>query len=186
MDNDEPDLFPGWQDGDPIAFSALVRRWQGPIGRFLFHYVGQRELAQDLCQEVFLRAFMSASRYREQGEFSAWLYRITLNVARDLGRRRRPDLKPIAGSDIPCESSSPEVRCEQMETSELVSQAIAELPDHLREVLVLRHYGNMNFEQISRLLGIPASTLKSRFVVALNRLRDRLQILAPDNEESKK
>jgi RNA polymerase sigma-70 factor (ECF subfamily) len=95
-------------------------------------------------------------------------------------------MKPIAGSDIPCAGSSPEVRCEQLETSELVSRAIAELPDHLREVLVLRHYENMKFEQISRLLGIPASTLKSRFAAALSRLRERLQILAPDNEESKK
>ncbi len=186
MAHKETDFFPGWQSGDPAAFSALVRRWQGPMARFLFHYVGQRELVQELCQEVFLRVFLAAPRYRETGGFSAWLYRIGLNVARDLGRRHQPEVKPFSGSDVPVVSLSPEGQCEQLETSELVSRAIAELPEPLRKVLVLRHYENMNFEQISRLLNIPASTLKSRFAVALNRLRQRLQILAPDNEESKK
>jgi len=186
MANDETDLFPGWQKGDPAAFSALVRRWQGPISRFLFHYVGQRDLVQELCQEVFLRVFLAGPRYREKGEFSAWLYRIALNVARDLGRRRRVDEKPFVGSDIPCSDPSPNVHCEQLEISELVCRAVAELPEPLRQVLVLRHYENMSFEQMARLLGKPASTLKSRFAVAFNRLRQRLQILAPDNEESKK
>jgi RNA polymerase sigma-70 factor (ECF subfamily) len=186
MENDEPDLFPGWQKGDPDAFSALVRRWQEPMARFLFHLIGQREVVQELCQEVFLRAFLAGPRYREEGEFSAWLYRIALNVARDLVRRRRPDAISISDSDIPCVDPSPEACYQQLETSDLVCRAIRELPASLREVLVLRHYENMNFEQIARLLGIPASTLKSRFAVALNRLRKRLQILAPDNEESKK
>ena len=74
MDHDETDLFPGWQSGDPAAFTALMRRWQQPIARFLFHLVSQKEQVQDLTQEVFLRAFLAASRYREQGELSAWLY----------------------------------------------------------------------------------------------------------------
>ncbi len=186
MGNDEPDLFPGWQSGDPAAFAALVRRWQGPMARFLFHFVGQRELVQDLCQEVFLRVFLAAPRYRDKGEFSAWLYRIGLNVARDRGRRRRPNEKSITNSDIPCDAPSPGVRIEQEETSEIVSRAIAGLPEPLRLVLILRHYEKLSFEQMARLLGIPASTLKSRFTAALSRLRRRLRHLAPDNEESKK
>ena len=184
MDHDDTDLFPGWQSGDPVAFTALVRRWQQPIARFLFHFVGQEEEVQDLTQEVFLRAFLAASRYREQGELSAWLYRIALNVARDHGRRNRPRIKPVL--DVPSTDLSPGERYEQKEISAMVNRAIAELPENLRVVLILRHYENMNFEQMARMLRTPASTLKSRFAVALERLREHLRILAPDNEESKK
>ncbi len=184
MDQDDTDLFPGWQSGDPAAFAALVCRWQEPIARFLFHFVGQKEPVQDLCQEVFLRAFLAAPRYRETGEFSAWLYRIALNVARDRARRVRPGFKPML--DVPCADLSPGERCEQQETSAMVRRAIAELPEHLRVVLILRHYENVKFEQMARMLGTPASTLKSRFAAALERLRERLRVFAPDNEESKK
>src|SRR5260370_35456543 len=113
MNNAETDLFAGWQSGDPAAFSALVRRWQGAMARFLFHLVGEREVVQDLCQEVFLRAFLAAPRYRERGEFSAWLYRIALNVARDRSRRLRLNVKPLTNSDIPSDVLEPGVRCEQ-------------------------------------------------------------------------
>src|SRR5713226_7356917 len=108
MGNDETDLLQGWQSGDPAAFAALVRRWQGPMARFLFHFVGQRELVQDLCQEVFLRAVLAAPRYRESGQFSAWLYRIALNVARDFARRRQPERKVRQDSELVSDSPNPE------------------------------------------------------------------------------
>ena len=68
----------------------------------------------------------------------------------------------------------------------MVCEAVAELPEPLRVVLVLRHYESMSFEQMALLLRTPASTLKSRFAAALGRLRQRLQLLAPDTQESKK
>jgi RNA polymerase sigma-70 factor (ECF subfamily) len=80
-----------------------------------------------------------------------------------------PDPEPAA-ADVPAQTL-----CERQETAAAVERALAELPPALREVLVLRHYEGMNFEQMARLLGRPASTLKSRFAVALNRLRIRLE-----------
>jgi len=186
MGNDETDLLPGWQSGDPFAFSALVRQWQRPIARFLFHLVGQKELVQDLCQEVFLRVFLAAPRYRETGQFSAWLHRIALNVVRDHSRRRQRELKLCRYSETLAEDQSPDIGCEQQELARQVSQAITELPEPLRVVLVLRHYEDMNFEQMARLLGTPASTLKSRFTAALAQLRERLRPLVRHPEESNK
>jgi RNA polymerase sigma-70 factor, ECF subfamily len=186
MDNDDADLLPGWQSGEPAAFAALVRRWQGPMGRFLFHLVGQKELVQDLCQEVFLRVFLAAPRYSETGQFSAWLYRIALNVVRDFSRGRGRQLQLHRDAELPAASPGPDICCEQQELAQLVSQAVAELPEPLRLVLVLRHYQGINFEQMARVLGTPASTLKSRFAAALQRLRERLQPLIRDTEESNK
>lgn len=177
----EPD--DDWRDGSSAGFERLVRRWQQPVARFLFHLVGSDEPLPDLCQEVFLRVYEYRSRYRETGAFSAWLYRIALNVARDALRRRRKE--PLALGDVePADAAlSPDAACEQSERGRLIARTIADLPEPLRLVLILRHYDDMSFEQIARMLGAPASTVKSRFRAALQRLRERLRPLCDDLTE---
>ena len=128
----------------------------------------------DLTQETFLRLDRAGPRYRENGHFSTWLFQIALNLARDAGRRTRPQ-QPLESEDPPAAEVSAEHRCEQRELGELMGQAVAELPPPLREVIALRHDRGMSFEDMARLLGVPATTLKSRFAVALNRLRERLR-----------
>src|SRR5262249_49414873 len=98
-------------------------------------------------------------------------YRIALNLARDAGRRRR-DLRPLP--DDLAQAAPAVSPCEHQERIAAVSAALADLPENLREVLVLRHYEGLNFEQIARILDTPASTLNSRFAAALARLRTRL------------
>jgi RNA polymerase sigma-70 factor (ECF subfamily) len=178
----EPD--DDWRNGSPAAFEILVRRWQQPVARFLFHLVGREELVADLCQEVFLHIYEHRSRYRETGNFSAWLYRIALNVARDAKRRNSKvphHLEEVEPADT---TLSPHAACEQAERGRLVVQTIADLPERLRVVLVLRHYEEMSFEQIARMLGEPASTIKSRFSAALRRLRERLRPLCDNPTET--
>jgi RNA polymerase sigma-70 factor (ECF subfamily) len=179
---DDAELAARWQLGDAQAFAELTRRWQQPIARFLTHLLGRPELVSDLCQDVFLRAFVAGPRYRESGSFSAWLYRIALNAARDLGRRRRFKTISIDTEEPVSSVPSPVDVNEQRELSEIVSTALAELPESQRLVLVLRHYENMSFEDIARLTATPASTLKSRFAAALNHLRVRLRHLDPAEE----
>jgi RNA polymerase sigma-70 factor (ECF subfamily) len=97
-----------------------------------------------------------------------------LNVARDAARRQTHEPQPLPAEEPAAHGQSAEERCETKELGRLVAQAVAELPQPLREVLALRHDREMNFEEMSRLLGVPASTLKSRFSVALYKLRARL------------
>jgi RNA polymerase sigma-70 factor (ECF subfamily) len=184
MGQEEADLIRRWKQGEPAAFEALVRRWQQPVARFLFRLIGQAEQVQDLCQEVFLRAYLATSRYRETGAFSTWLYRIALNVARDTGRRRRHEPGPLPGTDLADGTASKaDELCQQKELAAAVGQAVAALPDSLREVLVLRHYEGLSFESMGRLLHMPASTLKSRFTAALQRLKQHLSNLGWSDEE---
>lgn len=180
----DPDV--DWRNGSPAAFERMVRRWQQPVARFLFHLVGREEPLADLCQEVFLRVYEHRLRYRETGTFSAWLYRIALNVARDALRRRRKEPRDLGDVEPAAAEPSPEATCEQAERGRLVAQSIAALPEPLRVVLVLRHYEEMSFEQIARMLGEPASTIKSRFQVALQRLRERLRFLCDDPTEQER
>src|SRR5262245_26437433 len=180
MGRQDVELMLRWQEGDAAAFEELVRRWQQPVARFLTRYAGRPERVADLCQEVFLRVYHAGPRYRPEGAFSTWLYRIALNVARDAARRRRHEPLPLCGPEPAAPADDP---CERRDTAAAVARAVAELPEPLRVVLVLRHYEELSFEEMARLLATPASTLKSRFAAALARLRDRLHPLGHDPEE---
>ena len=184
MEPTDAELMGRWQRGDTLSFETLVRRWQGPMARLLARLAGPSGVP-DLCQEVFLRVYQAGPRYREEGAFATWLYRIALNVARDAGRRRRRLPGPLENHE-PLDPSTPADKVCRQEEVLLLTQALAELPEPLREVLVLRHYEGLHFEQIARLTGTPASTLKSRFAAALARLRVRLHQLGwgPEGETS--
>jgi RNA polymerase sigma-70 factor (ECF subfamily) len=180
MEPSEADLMRRWQGGDTASFEEIVRRWQGRVGRLLARLAAP-DLASDLCQDVFLRLYTAGARYREEGAFATWVYRIALNVARDAARRRR-DCAAL-GDCEPLDPVAPYDLVSRREAAELVTRALGELPQALREVMVLRHYEGLNFEEIARLTGTPASTVKSRFAVALSRLRARLEQLGCGPEE---
>jgi RNA polymerase sigma-70 factor (ECF subfamily) len=177
----EAELMRRWQGGDTASFEEIVRRWQGRVGRLLARLAGP-SAAPDLCQEVFLRLYGAGARYREEGAFATWIYRIALNVARDAGRRHR-DWAAL-GNHEPLDDTAPYDALCRRETVELVTRALEQLPEALREVLVLRHYEGLSFEEIARLTRVPASTLKSRFAVALGRLRVCLMGLGCRPEEN--
>jgi RNA polymerase sigma-70 factor (ECF subfamily) len=173
MEPSDAELMQRWRQGEVEAFEALVGRWQQPVARLLTRLARPGQVP-DLCQEVFLRLYQAGPRYREVGAFATWLYRIALNVARDAGRRQRRE-PTVAGFEEPMDGHAVDDPVCRKEFALVLAQALNELPEALREVLVLRHYEDMNFEQIARLTGTPASTLKSRFAAALGRLRTRLQ-----------
>jgi RNA polymerase sigma-70 factor (ECF subfamily) len=162
-----------WASGDRTAFEEIVRAWQGPVGRFLVRLTGDVEQASDLVQEAFLRVYLNGAKYTHGGQFKTWLYQIALNLARDAARRaaRKPVAKLTQSHDPPGDTG---VSFEQRERAEVVTAALATLPAHLREVVVLRHYEGLNFEAMGRLLGVPATTLKSRFAVAMKKLEEVL------------
>ncbi|WP_161967333.1 RNA polymerase sigma factor [Fimbriiglobus ruber] len=171
----DTDLIRRWQGGDRAAFEGLVRAWQGPVARFLARLTGSADQARDLTQDVFLRVYLSAGKYRDDGRFSAWLFRVAVNLARDAARRtsRRP-VAALPETEPPSPGPSADGQFEDRERAAGVAAALAELSPPLREVVLLRHYEDMSFEEMARLLGTPASTLKSRFTVALRQLQERL------------
>ncbi len=183
MGTRDADEMDRWRRGDGAAFEALVERWQRPVARFLFRYTGRADLVADLCQEVFLRVYQAGPRYRESGTFPGWLFRIALNAARDAGRRRRRDPAPLAGAEPVDPAMTAEALCRRRELGLVMARAAAELPEPLRVVLALRHDDGLSFEEIARLTGAPASTVKSRFAAALSRLRTRLEQLGYGSEE---
>ena len=174
----DADVIRRWRSGDRAAFEQLVGAWQTRIGRFLTRLTQCPETANDLTQEVFLRVYVSAHKYRETGQFSTWLFQIALNLARDAARKKtRHPTQPLPDAEPPGGEYPGEVVVLQQERSAVVKAALAELSHPLREVVVLRHYEDMGFEEMARLLNTPASTLKSRFTVAMRQLHESLSTL---------
>ncbi len=160
--------------GDRAAFEELVRTWEKPLGRFLNRLLPDSHRAADLLQECFLKVFLNGHRYREAGQFRVWIYRIALNSARD--EARRIARKPMATMPADWEPSSfHDDGSERSELAEIVRRALADLPAPQRETVVLRHYQDLSFEDMARVLDVPATTLKSRFAVAMKKLESELR-----------
>jgi RNA polymerase sigma-70 factor, ECF subfamily len=175
-------LMRQWQAGEPAAFEALVRRWEGRVARFLARMTAIDQV-DDATQEVFLHVWRAGPTYRPSAAFSTWLFQIALNVARDSSRRRR-EHEPLNGQE-PGRAVEPFDAAQKHEIAATVALALAELPERLRVAVVLRHYEGLSFEEIGRVCGSPASTVKSRFAAALERLRPRLRALKPDLPSSR-
>jgi len=162
-----------WASGDRSAFEGIVRAWERPVGRFLIRLTRNPEVAGDLTQEVFLRVYLKGANYTHGGTFKTWLYQIALNLARDAARKHaRRTHQTLLPAAYPSVEEEPPFDARQQ--AEVVNAALAELPDSLREVVILRHYENLSFEAMGRMLGMPATTLKSRFTVALKKLEELL------------
>lgn len=181
MSQDDHELMRRCRDGDWSALAEIVDRWDGRVGRVLARLSPVPADVDDLRQDVFLRVFKARRRYRPQGAFSTWLYRIVLNVARDAARRRRTE--PLGNHEPVSRNEPAEQLAEQREVRRQVTAALEALPEPLREPLVLKHYSDLTFAQIAELTGLPASTIKSRVSAALVRLRRELQRQGISHEE---
>lgn len=174
MDTSDHELMNRCGQGDATAFEVLVRRWETRVERVLRRLVPSPADAEDLRQETFVRVLLASKRYKANGAFSTWLYRIALNLARDAARRRRP-VGPLGELEVEDTNGTPDAASEKQERRELIEQALGALPRELREVLVLRHYGELTFDRIGQVLDQPASTIKSRTKAALKKVHGELQ-----------
>jgi len=175
---DEP-LMDRFQQGDDNAFEQIVRRWEGRMLNFFYRGVGDVDTAKDLRQELFLRLYVHGKSYRGEGSFVAWLYSVAANLLRSRlakARRQAPALDP--DPDEPSEpveavdgGPMPDTIAQHHERARLVREMLADLATRDREVLVLRFFGNLRFEEISKVLGIGESAAKLRAIRALERLR---------------
>lgn len=166
---------------DHQEFARLVNRWEEPIRRLCTRMTGDSHRGEDLKQETFLRLFEKRKAYEPTARFSTYLWRIALNICRDEFRRqerrsqflREPQaINPEGGepAEPVSDAPGPDLRTAQMEESELVRQAILQLPEIYRSVLILRHYEDLKLSRIAEVLEIPEGTVNSRLAEALSRL----------------
>ena len=166
MRSDE-DLMAAVASGDETALAALIDRYATSVHAYLLRHSGNREDADDLLQETWVRVARSAKRFDTARRFRSWLYGIATNLARDLFRRRMTSeraLRDLAGQP-PAASGA-----DSVDRGEL-RERIAKLPENMRAVLLLRYYEGMSEAEMAEVLDVPRGTVKSRLHAALRRLR---------------
>ena len=157
--------------GDGEAFDALLMATQRRVAALAFRFLGSREEARDATQEVYLRVYRSLKGFRPDQEFTGWLYRITTNVCRDHLKRRRSWLPLGEGSNEPALVDDIEGRAVDTERGALLRRALADLPPQERFALVLHDLEGRSTEEVARMLGIRAVTVRSQLCSARKRLR---------------
>jgi RNA polymerase sigma-70 factor (ECF subfamily) len=177
-------------DDDPQAFGRLMARWERPIQRLCARMTGDQHRAEDLAQTVFVRVFARRADWEPTGRFSTFLWQIALNLCRDdLRRTRRRGESSLEALDeetgrglelLAADEPAPDELAETRERGELVRDALQRLAPHYREVVVLRHYEGLKFNEIGRVLEIPEGTVKSRMAEALTQLSRTLKHINDD------
>jgi RNA polymerase sigma-70 factor (ECF subfamily) len=169
--------------GDADAFGEIVRRWERRIYALAYGILGREEEARDATQETFIAAFRNLGGFRGEAKVSSWLHRIAVNqcITRQRRARTRAEHSLEAETEAGGEQfaaparSSPAHQAEGRERSEAVKRAVTALPPELREVIVLKEFEELTFQEIADALGVPLSTVKSRLYTALKQLRLRLE-----------
>jgi len=171
--------------GEREAFDALVRRHQTRTYNFVRTLVNDAADAEDLTQEIFVRAFRAIGRFRGDSSFRTWLFRIAVNVARThLGRRSRWRVpwresrdRGENTSSRPFDSPSQEDLEADIVRRDAIDRALATLSPDLRHAVMLRDIEGLEYREIAKVLGIPIGTVESRIFRARQRLRPLLEPL---------
>lgn len=183
-DTPDEDLMVQYQQGEVRAFEILLTRHKKPVFNFILRYVGDRETAEDLLQETFMRVIKGADAYKRQAKFTTWLYTIARNLCVDQTRRRKHRRHasldaPMSTSEesgtlldvIPGSEMASDRKTVNKELHETMQRAIGSLSEEQREVFLMREFLDMPFKQIADVVGVPENTVKSRMRYALEKLR---------------
>ncbi len=173
--------------GDEKAYETLLKKYKNLVFTIMMKMVRNPQEAEDLTQEAFMKAFNSLSSFNEEFAFSTWLMKIATNNCIDYLRKRKLKTysinEPIQYKDeqieveIPDEEPSPEKSVLQSERKKLIEEAIDQLPERYRYVIILRHKEEKSYEEISEILNLPLGTVKAQIFRAREVLNKKLKEL---------
>lgn len=179
--------------GREAAYRELIRRYQRPVFSLVFRMVRDRELAEDLAQETFIKVLNAIDSYRPEYKFSSWIFKIANNAAIDHLRRRNLDTLSLDGSphaetaeaieattlQIGSDDESPLDEVANRELGGQIEAAIGQLRPEYRNCILLRHVEGRPYEEIAEILDLPLGTVKTY----IHRARNELRILLADSRE---
>lgn len=168
---------------DPEAFGEIVRKWERKIFALCFGMLGDAAEAGDAAQETFIAAYRNLANFRGEAKVSSWLHRIAVNQCLTKQRRTKTRAETfLDDEDNAAEKAfaapghqSPARQAEQSERLSHVRAAVNSLPPELRQVIVMKEFEELTFQEIAETLGLPLSTVKSRVYTALKQLRMKLE-----------
>jgi RNA polymerase sigma-70 factor (ECF subfamily) len=176
-DLDDDALMARTAQGEEAAFRLLVQRWEADVRAFLIHMLGSLEEAEDLTQDTFVKVFRQAGRYRPEGLFKSWLFRIAGNLARSRLRRRKIigwlSFDP-ATHDVADTGPAPDEGIDTAARARSVRQALAGLPERQRQALTLHRYQGLKYREIAGVMDTTVPGVESLIQRALAALRREL------------
>ena len=168
---------------NPEAFGEIVNRWERKIFALCYGMLGREDEAKDAAQEAFINAYRNLSKFRGDAKVSSWLHRIAVNQCLTKKRREKTRSETFLDEEkneeerffVAPENQTPSNRFEANEKTRAVRQVISSLPEDLRQIVVMKEFEEMTFQQISETLELPLSTVKSRLYTALKQMRMKLE-----------
>ena len=179
------------QRGDKTAFDVLVRKYQFRVAKLVSRYVNDRSEVEDVTQEAFIKAYRALAGFRGESAFYTWLYRISINTAKNylVSMGRRPprtdidaeDAEVLSGGAELREINTPENNMLRDEIAETVRRTIEGLPDDLRTAITLREFDGLSYEEIASVMDCPIGTVRSRIFRAREAIDTELEPLISNN-----
>lgn len=176
--------------GDQDRFGDLVERYQGRLVNYLFRLLRNVDEAHELAQDVFLKVYQALDRFDPSYRFSTWVFRVAQNAAIDQIRKRRLRFVPLGRPDdgegelpereLPSEDRGPYSELRNRERGEAIQAAIDALPWEYRELIVLRHFGELSYEEIAQLKQMPLGTVKNKLFRGRQTLKEKLSSFLVD------
>ncbi|HEV7504824.1 MAG TPA: sigma-70 family RNA polymerase sigma factor [Thermoanaerobaculia bacterium] len=185
----DEDLVAAVLAGDRDRFGDLIERYQGRLVNYLFRLLRNADDAHDLAQEVLVKVYQVLDRYDPQYKFSTWLFRVAQNAAIDQIRRRRLKLVSLRQEDeegegrdwdLPSPERGPYGDLRNQERGGAIQDAIDALPWEYRELILLRHFGELPYEEIARLKEMPLGTVKNKLFRGRQMLKEKLRDFLSD------
>lgn len=171
--------------GDQAAFAELVELYQEKLYHMAYRMLNNRQEAEDVVQEAFLRVYNNLERYNDTMKFSTWIYRIATNLCIDRLRKRKPvysldaessDYEGLDGySMIPSDDRTPESELLLSETQRIIHEAIDTLPPKYKTVMILRYINELSLQEVGEVLNMPVTTIKTRVHRGREYLRKKLE-----------
>lgn len=185
MIDNEKHLLDKAKKGDIEAFEQLIAAYQKKVFNIALRMIGNYDDASELAQEVFIRIFKSLKSFKEESQFSTWIYKIATNVCLDELRKRKNKNLVSLDEDIKYDDSeikrqvednrpTPDVTAEKNEIRRIVHEAIGALSDDYKTVIIMRDIQGFSYEEIAKIIKCPEGTVKSRINRARQALREIL------------
>ena len=168
----ETELIERCLAGERKAFEELLRQYQKPVYNVAYRIVGNPDDAADITQVVFLKAFEKLDRYKPEYRFFSWIYRIAINESINYNRHRGRQ-QSLEGNESAA-TSSPDAEAEASQQSREIQESLMQLNPDYRTVVVLRHFSDLSYREISEVLDTPEKTIKSRLYSARQLMKEAL------------
>jgi len=183
----DEELMFKFQNGNEAAYNEIVDRYKNKLLNHIFYYTKNRESAEDVVQDAFIRVYLNKDKYKEIAKVSTWVYTIAINLAKTfLAKEKKKNRFSITGKDgesdfeIPDKKTSTDKPVLVGELGDIIKDSIDSLDEKFREIVILRDVDGMSYDEIAVILDIPEGTVKSR----LNRARLNLREILVDYVKS--